>query len=113
MQLGFGRWYGVGRCVLRDKCQMLFYTLLIVKVYNYVELEIKLIFFDFFLLARIRSLYLTFLSPRNTNFLDLSFVFDMSSLFKFFFYFYNHLITLIPWDTFNIIYITSFIIENR
>ena len=26
---------------------------------------------------------------------------------------FNHLITLIPWFTFNIIYITSFIIEYR
>ena len=40
-------------------------------------------------------------------------VFNMSSLFKGFFYFYNLLVILIPWYAFNIIYITSFIIENR
>ena len=40
-------------------------------------------------------------------------VYILSSLFKGFFCFYNHLITLIPWFAFNIIYITSFIIENR
>ena len=40
-------------------------------------------------------------------------VFNMSSLFKGFFYFFNHSIILIPWLSFNIIYITSFIIENR
>ena len=45
------------------------------------------------------------------SFVLVKYIFIMSSLFQIFFYFYNHLILLIPWFTFNINYITWFSIE--